>query len=162
MSKNNTSQRKRGHIAATLGAELLRLGMGYEDRNALRAVLHMTLDNLLIAFGAGDLRDDVLLGEAIAHLVQNESGPLSVMGEAVLFQRQYDAHRADCDSWKAQPESLKLGPWRQAIPSRVQQMLMIRMSQSLGLELPGDVTRGQAHDWIKANGGNPRYNTEKK
>ncbi|MFN6933914.1 MAG: hypothetical protein ACK4NZ_02045 [Tsuneonella sp.] len=162
MTKQPNSSRKRVHTLATLGGELSSFQIGYEDRHALRAVLRMHVTDFYWAMSAAQIRDAALVGEAIARLIQLEHLPLSTLGKSVLFDRQAATYRADCESWEEQPHAIKTGRWRQARATRDQRMLMIRMAQTHGLSLPGDVTRGEAHDWIKANGGNPRYSEEQK
>lgn len=162
MAQNDDSSRTRVHVLATLGAQWLPFEIGYEDRDALRAVLHMPVSEILFAVCAGGDPHTIPVGEAIAQLVRTDFGPLSVLGEAVLFQWQEDRYRADCESWEAQPDEIKFGNWRDLHPTRDQRMRMIRTAQELAIDLPGEVTRGEAHDWIKSTGGNRRYNTEKK
>lgn len=162
MSQNADSSRTRVHVLATLGAQFLPFDIRYKDQHALRAVLHMPLSEFLFASCASGDPHTISVGDAIAQLVQTDFGPLSVLGEAVLFQWQEDRYRADCESWEAQPDEIKLGSWRNLHPTRDQWMRMSRTAQELAIDLPGEVTRGEAHDWIKATGGNRRYNTEKK
>lgn len=162
MTKQPNSSRNRVYILATLGGELSSFQIGYDDRHALRAVLHMRVSEFSSAISAAQISDATPVGEAVAQFIQLEHLPLCALGKGILFHRQADAYRADCAGWEAQPDAVKTGRWRQARATHSQRMLMIRMAQMSGLILPGEVTRGEAHDWIKANGGNPRYSEEQK
>lgn len=160
MANSNSAQKSRLHILATLGAELHRLGLGLESHDALRAALSLPLDDVFASIKHDEL-DSLTFGDALIRLVRSDIGPLSEIGRAVLHDRRAAEYRADCASWAAQPETLKLGSWRSQPPTRGQRMLMIRMAKHLGVSLPGDVDRGQAQAWIADHGGNPRYKEEK-
>lgn len=147
-------------ILAGLGAEAFRLGLRQEDQHAWRGVLEMSLCGFAEATSRMDDQLQLTVGKAIARLVKPDLGALSSFGEATLFMRQADAYKADCDSWAAQSERVKVGSWRKRPPTRGQRLLMIRMSQSLNIPLPEEITRGEAADWIAAQGGNPRFKQE--
>lgn len=160
MSKVGTKgSRKRVQVLATLGAEAHRQGLGYEDRDAFRAVLDLPLHRLTEA--AGLQANELSLGQAIAHVIFADHGPLTELGQSILRDRQKDAYKRDCASWDAQPEAVKKGKWREKAPTRDQQLLMMRMAMALDEALPGDVTRGEAQDWIAERGGNPRFTEER-
>lgn len=152
---------RRVAILAGLGAEIHRLGIGYDDQDAWRGVLEMSLPDFIALFSPYESSADWKVGAALAHVVKSDLGALESFGEAALHERQADAYRADCESWEAQSDSVKRGPWRKKPPSRQQRMLMIRMSNSLQVPLPEDITRGEAALWIAAHGGNPRFKKEK-
>lgn len=155
-----TAPRRRVNILATLGAELSRLNLSYDDRDALRAVLAMRLEDFLDA--APQVHDYLRmpLGIVVAEMVCTNSLALNEMGLAVLHQRRSDEYHADCARWNAQSEAVKRGAWRERPPTRGQRMLILRTVETLGISLPGKLTRGEAHDWIEAHGGNLRYATE--
>lgn len=49
------------------------------------------------------------------------------------------------------------GGWRAKAATREQWILIDRIVSAIGVDRPGKMTRGQAHDWIHVHGGNPRY-----
>lgn len=50
------------------------------------------------------------------------------------------------------------GGWRAKAATREQWLLIARVVAAKAIEGPAaKITRGEAHDWIEANGGNPRY-----
>lgn len=156
----NKKGMRRVAILATLGAEIYRLGIGYDDRNAWRGLLEMCLDDFRAMITRIEASEKVTVGAVLAGIVTRDLGALGDFGQAALFQRQTDAYHADCANWNAQSNGLKAGSWRSKPPTREQRMLMIRMSHSLAVSLPGEVNRGQAADWIAAQGGNPRFSKE--
>lgn len=153
--------RRRVNVLATLGAEWSRLGLGYDDCDALRALLDMSILSFLDASAAIVDRERMPLGVVIAELIAIDHLALSELGVAALHDRLARKYHEDCEQWASQPEHVKQGDWRLKPPSRGQRMLMIRNAQALNIDLPGEVTSGEAHDWIAATGGNLRYSKEK-
>lgn len=51
------------------------------------------------------------------------------------------------------------GGWRGKPATREQWILIDRIVSVIGVDRPGKMTRGEAHDWIRGHGGNPRYGT---
>lgn len=151
---------RRGNELATLGAELFRLGIRYDDRDALRAIIAMPLDEFVDAF-PNEEGGSQSIGEVIAQQVAAHRDRLTAIGKDILFERQKAKHEEDCARWEAQSEAVKQGKWRAARPTRDQRIRMIRTADQLQIELPGELTRGEAHDWIRDHGGNLRYNKEK-
>jgi len=145
---------------ATVGAEVYRLGIGYDQRHAWRGVLETTLASFVAVVAGADAEDNLTVGQALAWIVTRDVGPLSEFGEAALHQRRAAAYGANCASWDAQPPAVKQGPWQRKSPSRGQRMLMIRMSRILDVPLPGNVSRGEAAEWIARHGGNPNYSKD--
>ena len=145
---------------ATVGAEAYRLGIGYDQRHAWRGVLETSFLTFAVIMTEAAAKDELTVGEALAWAVTNDLGPLTEFGEAALHQRRATAYEADCASWKAQSDAVKRGRWRPKSPTREQRMLMIRMSHNLKVLLPGDITRGEAADWIEQHGDNPNYSKE--
>lgn len=156
----NKNPMRRVAILATLGAEPYRLGIRYEHRDAWRGALEMGIDGFSAIITKIEGQADLTVGSVLAMIVTSDLGPLAQFGEATLHQRRADAYDADCASWEAQPAKMKEGTWRGKVPSRNQRMLMIRMAITLNVPLPGDVTRGEAADWITGHGGNPNYSKE--
>lgn len=159
MDENEPPMRRVAELA-TIGAELYRLGIGYKHRHAWRGVLETPFQSFAAQIAGPAAEDEVTVGRALAWIVTGDLGPLAAFGEAALHERRAAAYDADCASWQAQPPEVKGGRWRRKTPTRGQRMLMIRMSHVLGLELPGDVTRGEAATWIARHGGNPNYSKE--
>ena len=78
-------------------------------------------------------------------------------GNALLLDRAKRAYAAELESFRAwQRENPdKLG-WRKKSATRAQGFLINRLAIAVGIELPSRLNRGDAHDWIVHNGGNPR------
>lgn len=81
----------------------------------------------------------------------------SSMGDALLLQRAKVAYTADVASFrKWERENPDSDGWRRKPATRGQGFLIARMAQTLGIDPPTRLNRGDAHDWITDHGGNLR------
>lgn len=159
MEETKRPMRRVAELASS-GAEIYRLGIHYEHHHAWRGVLETPFESFAAMIAKAATKEGLTVGQALAWVVTRDLGALAAFGEAALHERRAAAYEADCASWEAQPREVKDGQWRRKGPTRGQRMLMIRMSLSLSLPLPGDLTRGEAAAWIARHGGNPNYSKE--
>lgn len=82
-------------------------------------------------------------------------------GREILMQRDqaaYEKERHEWEEWQsANPAAIE---WREREPTKGQLQLVRRIVEAKEIETPTLKTRGEAHDWIAANGGNPRLNRD--
>ena len=85
----------------------------------------------------------------------------TVKGDALILARARRAYAADSVSFAAwQREHPDHETWRKKVPTRPQGFLIARIAAAFGVEAPGKMNRGEAHDWIAGHGGNPRLAVE--
>jgi hypothetical protein len=159
MEENRKPMRRVAELA-TVGAEIYRLGVGYDHQHAWRGVLETSFVSFAAMITEVAAKEKLTVGRALAWAITRDLGPMAEFGEVALHQRRAAAYEADCASWKAQSDAVKNGRWQLKSPSRGQRMLMIRMSHILDVPLPGNVSRGQAAEWIARHGGNPSYSKD--
>lgn len=74
------------------------------------------------------------------------------------LQRDAAAYREAQAKWEEHDRTRpNAGGWRGKAATREQWILIDRIVAAFAVNRPGRMTRGEAHDWIQANGGNPRY-----
>lgn len=82
---------------------------------------------------------------------------LNEAGNKRLLERDKARYHREQQKWndwqQANPDALS---WRTLKPSKQQAELVMRIVEADGVTMPDLVTRGAAHDWISAHGGNPR------
>lgn len=79
------------------------------------------------------------------------------MGDALLLKRAKADYAAECASFdKWERDNPDKGGWRTQKSTRAQWLLMLRTADALGIAPLRSANRGQAHDWLRANGGNIR------
>lgn len=78
-------------------------------------------------------------------------------GEALLLDSASRAYAQDVAGFRVwQRDNPDSDAWRRKPMTRSQGFLIGRMVAALDLEPPARLNRGEAHDWIEQNGGNPR------
>jgi hypothetical protein len=143
---------------AVIGAEPFDAGVPAADADAWRGLLSCSpalLDRL--ARQAGLHGGGRPLLTMLSELIEAYRDPLTRRGQVALFRRRRDRYLADCARWAATPPSVKLGPWRSKRMTKGQRYEVIRTCQRLEIEAPCPMTRGQAADWLNANGANLNY-----
>lgn len=101
----------------------------------------------------------VSLVEAELATIERHFEKLTAAANARYLARDTAAYEAALNQWlehdRKNPNS---GGWRLNAATREQWILIDRIMAAAGLDdRPGKMTRGEAHDWIQAHGGNPRY-----
>ena len=83
------------------------------------------------------------------------------LGEEIVLERERqaaEAERASWEDWRAKnPEQ---NEWRGKPMTRRQYFLISRTADHLGIRMPGQMTRGEACDWLESHGGNLRLNRD--
>ena len=78
-------------------------------------------------------------------------------GEEIVLERERQAADADRTSWeewqKKNPDSID---WRDKPMTRRQYFLVSRTAEHIGIRMPGQMSRGQASDWLARHGANLR------
>lgn len=83
-------------------------------------------------------------------------------GEEIVLERARVAAQAEYASWEAwQLKNPTAQHWRDKPMTRGQFFLVSRTADLLSIIAPAKMTRGEAHDWLSAHGGNLRLAREK-
>ncbi|NIJ15066.1 hypothetical protein [Sphingobium vermicomposti] len=78
-------------------------------------------------------------------------------GDALLLERAKADYAVECasfDEWER--DNPDKGGWRGQKSTRAQWLLMLRTADALAVAPPKSANRGEAHDWLRAHGGNLR------
>lgn len=147
--------------AIALGFVLVRLG--------LRAADSWKLEGLL-SEGAAEVVERLQLaerslgvphataGEALVRALDLAPNELAAKGEFEAWNRRAKRYFEEHRSWLAQPaETRESGNWRTKKMSREQQELIRQTCALLEIDLPGDLNRGAAHDWLARHQANLLY-----
>lgn len=102
--------------------------------------------------------NSVPLIEAELAAVMHHRDPLTAAAKKRYFERDYEVYHEALASWQAAERAdPNKSAWRDKPATREQWQIIDRIVAMNGLDSPGKLKRGEAHDWIAANGGNPRY-----
>ncbi len=100
----------------------------------------------------------ISLVEAERAAVERNFDDLTAAANARYLERDQAAYLEALAKWQAHDRANPAGlRWRSKAATREQWYLIDRIIKAAGIDRPGKMTRGEAHDWIEANGGNPRY-----
>ena len=79
-------------------------------------------------------------------------------GRDDLLKRDQLSYKKECSKWQQwQNQNPNENDWRSRKASKGQNMLIARIVDTYNIESPPLLNRGDAHDWIAQNGGNPRF-----
>ena len=78
-------------------------------------------------------------------------------GEEIVLDRERQAAAADRAAWEDwQKKNPGVTDWRDKPITRRQYFLVSRTAEQLGIRMPGQMSRGQASDWLAGHGANLR------
>ena len=83
---------------------------------------------------------------------------LNEYGRDDLLKRDQLSYKKEHSEWQRwQSQNPNENDWRSRKASKGQNMLIARIVDTHNIESPPLLNRGDAHDWIAQNGGNPRF-----
>jgi hypothetical protein len=147
------------HHKIGLGAVLVHAGMRAYDADALAGLLASNGHHML-ALGDELVDEDpgASLGTILTRLLDAQERELAARGLFATWRRRLDAYGDDRAEWLARDEEFRLeGAWREAPMTSGQRWLVRVTCRVRHLDLPGDLLRGEAADWLDANGANLNY-----
>lgn len=147
------------HNKIALGGVLVNIALSAVDADALAGLLALYADEVV-----GDL--DRLIdadplasfGTVLVNHIDRHDRDLSARGLFETWQRRLAAYQEDRAEWLARDEEYRLdGAWRHEAMTRGQRWLIRVTCRLRRIDLPGQLARGDAADWIEAHGGNLNY-----
>lgn len=148
----------------SLGAVLAAHGMSAHDGRRLDGLLSLPLGELERL--SEDLADfDSLVepghtvGQALVRFLSMAAGHLDAQGRYAEWRRAFDRYHERTQSYFENLTEEKLEDLRRRPVSRKQTELVRYTCACRGLEFPVLKNRGDAFDWLRKVGANPRYRT---
>lgn len=141
------------YACACLAGPLVDAGLGPQDADALKGLLSGTIDDL--AEYARDLPQahSVTLLELLVDIVARDHADLTALAAALQWETRKAAYERDCAEWKA-AKPICDPTWRDLPMTRGQRFLIADTAALLEIEIPADMDRGAAADWLDANNAN--------
>ncbi len=142
-----------------VGAALEPCGGHLLDDVALSGLDHLGAFGLLLLVQVALANPGQTLSELMGILFTSEAGEeiraWGVWSRGVWLRNLYVEETVNfLLTKKAQDPAQR---WRKDKVTARQQHLLRELSRALDINVPGLANRGEAFDWIKANGGNPRF-----
>ena len=147
------------HHKIALGGVLANHGLSAIDADALAGLLAFRADQV---FGAIDelisADPSLSFGQAIVTMIDRNGRDMSARGQYETWVRRLAAYDEDRNEWLARDEEFQLdGAWRTEGMTRGQRWLIRVTCRLRGIDLPGQLSRGDAADWLEAHGANLNY-----
>ena len=147
------------HNKIALGGVLVNIGLSAIDTDALAGLLAFWADQVW-----GDMDElisadpSVSFGQAIVMMIDRYDRDLSARGLYETWARRLAAYDEDRGEWLARDEEYRLeGAWRAEGMTRDQRWLVRVTCRLRRIDLPGNLSRGDAADWLEAQGANMNY-----
>jgi hypothetical protein len=158
-----TYERHRNWHVSSLGADLLEYGLTGFDADAMMGLrcVPVTQFRDWVDKAISQPDDVTCIGDLLKPIIDQRRGDLEALGQQASWERRRRLYHADLAHWRAQPDSLKEGRWREKPMTPGQRALMQVTATALGVAIPPDLTRGTASDWLDGHGANLTYRPER-
>ena len=148
MTKN-----QRLYACACLAGPMVDGGLGPQDADAFKVLLSGTLDDLIKYAGCLTQTHSMSLLELIVSIVSLHEADFTALAAALQWEQRKVAYENDCAAWKAAEPTCDPA-WRGKPMTRGQRFLIADTAALLEIEIPSDMDRGAAADWLDANNAN--------
>jgi hypothetical protein len=147
------------HHKITLGGVMIHYGLAAEDADALAGMLaHDAVEVLALCQEAIDEEYGISFGSILVAAIDLHLRPLAARGQFETWCRRLHAYQADRSDWLERDEQMRLdGAWRELSMTTDQRWLIRATCRSRRIDLPGHLSRGDAAEWLEANGANLSY-----
>ena len=147
------------HHKITLGAVMVAAGFQAADADALAGLLSSPASRLHNALAAGTLSyAGKTAGQALADILDRSARELEARGLYAAWERRFTLYAEDRAEWLKRDMEFRLeGTWRSLEMTADQRWLVRLTCRVLRLPMPGHLLRGQAADWLEAQGANLNY-----
>ncbi len=147
------------HHKIALGAVMATIGLSAIDADALAGVMATIADQVMADMD--DLIDAdpfASFGKLLVTMIDRHDRSLTARGLYESWLRRLAIYIEDRAEWLARDAEFRLGgAWRLLDMTRGQRWLIRVTCRIRRVDLPGDLSRGEAADWLDENGANMNY-----
>ncbi len=142
-----------------LGSVLSALDLVAHHSWQLDGLLCCSIDDFRARFeAAAQFCDGEKAGRVLVRMLSDDPDALDQRGRYAAWRRRYIKYVESHRTWLfANPQMREIGKWRSARMTSGQSELVRITASALQIGLPGRLSRGEAHDWLEAQGANIRY-----
>lgn len=141
------------YASVCLAGPMIDGGLGPQDGDALKALLSGTLTDLTNYAEGLPRAHSMSLLELVVSIISRHEVILTALAAELQWKQRKAAYERDCSAWKA-AEPNCAPTWRDKPMTRGQRFLVADTAALLGIEIPEDMDRGAAADWLDANTAN--------
>lgn len=155
MTKNTThsSEPHKDWHKYALGAIMLHHGLLQQDAAALDATLNTSIGEFCGTLINNDLGTNTsTLGEVLRLFIDHSPAKLEAQGAGLELERRRRAYLSDRAKWLEHEAKTNDRGWRKKLMTKGQRFLISHTCHRLRCEPPYLTNRGEAADWLEANG----------
>ena len=141
------------YACACLAGPMVDAGLGPQDADALKALLSGTLDDLANYARDFPQSHSVTLLDLLVDIIARYNADLTALAAALQWETRKAIYERDCAAWAAAEPTCDPA-WRNLPMTRGQRFLIADTAALLEIEIPEDMDRGAAADWLDANNAN--------
>lgn len=163
MTKNNLHSREphEDWHKYALGAIMMHHGLFEQDAAALDAALSCSIGEFCGTLINEDLGTTTSpLGEVLRLFIDHCSPKLEARGAGLALERRRRAYLSERAQWLAHEAATNDHRWRQKLMTKGQRFLITRTCHRLRCEPPCLANRGEAADWLEAQGAHLELRTD--
>lgn len=147
----------RDHHAYSLGADLFYCGLATGDALAMMGLMSTGPANVgQLLQHAARTKPNVYVARLWPTIINADREEYEARGRYVSWQRRWARYKEDHDGFAASTSSGEKS-WRDLHMTSGQRHLVQDSAIMLDMDLPDELTRGQAHDWLMQYGANVVY-----
>lgn len=147
----------RDHHAYHLGADLFYCGLATGDGLALMGLMSTGPANVArLLLDAAKTTPNIYVARLWPRIVNASRDEYEARGRYVSWQRRWARYKEDQDGFVAMISPNNDG-WRDLHMSSDQRHLVQDSAIMLDIDIPEELTRGEAHDWLMRHGANVVY-----
>lgn len=147
----------RDHHAYVLGADLFYCGLATEDGFAMMGLMSTGPANVArLLLEAAEAMPNIYVARLWPRLIGTNRVEYDARGRYVSWQRRWARYKEDLDGFLATAD-IEGDTWRDLHMSSAQRHLVQDSAIMLDIDIPEEMTRGAAHDWLMRHGANVVY-----
>ena len=147
------TNKQRLYFSASLAGPLVDLGFTNNEAAPFHAALELTLSEFTALASKAPGGQSESLINLIAYIVGTHASALNHRAAVLNWSKRKAEYDEDCAEWHAAEPDRDRG-WRSKPMTMGQRFLIADTAMLLEIDIPEAMDRGQAADWIDANGGN--------
>lgn len=140
-----------------LGADSFYCGLATGDALAMMGLMSTGPTNVArLLLDAAEATPNIYVARLWPRIIDANRDEYEARGRHVSWQRRWARYKEDLDGFFATAD-IEGDTWRDLHMSSAQRHLVQDSAIMLDIDIPEEMTRGRAHDWLMSNGANVTY-----
>lgn len=159
LARTTAAHGHRDEVAYVLGADLFACGLFADDAIAMLGLMSVGPTRLATELRTVAGRSQVYVARLWPELLKRHRDEYEARGSLVRWQRRWARYNAEFEAWIASGRR-DIDDWRPKAMTASQRHLVRDTAIICSAEIPEEMDRGTAHDWLMAMGANTIFKKE--